>query len=119
MFEKTKETFTTLGVLLRILATLRSISKSLASLADSQTLALKLSVLQSGGSIEELRTSTGPSDEDTIDDDFDTDDTDLAEYEKIEIAAKNRGRELDDNEDPGAAHLAWLNVESDEKRNLR
>jgi hypothetical protein len=111
MFEKTKETFTLLGVLLRLLATLRGIAKSLASLADSQALTLKLAVLQSGGSIEELRGELIPSTLDTVDEDSgDLTDEELAANERIELEARAKGREMDEAADPTAVIKAWLEL---------
>lgn len=111
MLEGIKEGWTTLGVLRRILVVFSSIDKSLKSLADTEALRLKLSVLEHGASIEELRRTELPQEEEVEMFEDDQDDEDFAEMERIEMAMKARGRQVGEAEDLGAVLNAWKNVE--------
>ena len=116
MLEKLREGWTLLGVLRRLLVRLTSIDKALTSLADSQALALKLAVLQSGGSIAELRQEGEPAAADTTEDEVDATDADLAEFERIEADMRGRGSVVEDDVDLGALQRAWLNLEEEKEK---
>ena len=109
MWDTVKSAWTLLGVLKRLLVTLRSVEKSLASLAETQRLQLKLSLLRGGNTLQEL-----------LEENFDTqgewamddqDDGDFAEMERIEHAMRVRGREAEPDEDLGMLRKQWENVE--------
>lgn len=113
MFESVKEGFTVLGVLKRLLVVLGRMERSLASLADTQAMALKLDLLSSGASLDELRATPFPSPEDVGDVD-EQDEGDFAEMERAEMASRARGYRVDDDADLGTLQRVWL--EAEEKR---
>ena len=110
MFETLKEGYTTLGVLRRLLVTLGRMEKHLGSLADTQALALKMELLSSGASLDELRSTPFPSPEDVGDVD-EQEEGELAEFERQEVASRRRGYRVDDDSDLGTLQRVWAEAE--------
>ena len=115
MFESIKEGFTVLGVLKRLLVILGRMERHLASLADTQAMALKLDLLSSGASLDELRATPFPSPEDVGDVD-EQEEGELAEFERQENASRSRGYRVDDDSDLGTLQRVWAEAEDKEKK---
>lgn len=111
MFESVREGWTTLGLLKRLVVLLGRMAKAFEELSETQRLALKLSLLEHGASVEDLRAEEAPqpSDEGYVEDT--QDDEDFAEMERVELAMKARGRAPEDDADLGEVKRKWENVE--------
>jgi len=83
----------------------------LRSLADTQALALKMELLSSGASLDELRATPFPSPEDVGDVD-EQGEEEFAEMERQELASRARGYRVDDDTDLGTLQRVWREAEN-------
>ena len=111
MLEKLKETLTLVGVLRRLLVTLVRVDRSLASLADSQKLALKIQLLERGSTEEELRSMSTLEGEGEVDI---QEEAEFAEMDRQEAFLRSRGHRVDEDSDLGILHKSWLEAEGKE-----